>query len=352
VTLLLSNADVDALITMPDAIDALESGYRDLANGQGTTRRRIDSFAAASQPDALFMLSSTDAIAPTLGVAAVRMSSHVTTWPSRGGRRLREKITPGSGGKPVGLILLFSTRTGEPIAILPDGAISVLRVGATSALGARYLAREATPRVAIIGTGNQAGGQLSGLTAVRTIESVRCYSPTPERRVAFASRYSATLGIPIEPAKTAEQAVDGADLVICATNSLEPVYFERWAAPGIHVSSIRPTEIEPSFIARADVTAVHTRDALSEQIVASGIDLPERHSGTDGIAQVDTSGLPQLTDLIGGRAPGRTGPDQISCFLNTIGTGFQFAALGALVVERALRASIGRELPTAWFTQD
>ena len=345
-TLLLSNRDLQGLVSMAEAIGALETGYRDLAAGRGTTRRRIDSFAESRQQDALYMLSSTDAIAPRLGVGVMRVTSHLMHWPTRGGRRRREQVTATKRPAFLGMVILFSTATGLPLAIMPDRGLTVLRVGATNALGARYLARGDSRIVAVLGSGSQAAGQVAGICAEFAVDEVRCYSPSEERRTASSKAWSTTLGVQVRPTNTPAEAMDGADVVLCATNSLEPVFFADWVRPGVFVSSIRPTEVEPDAIDRFDVTVVHTRDALSEQIVAEGIDLPERHGDlTQGGRIMDYGQFPTLTDLVSQRVPGRTSPAQATCFLNTIGSAFQFAVLGALIHERAVERGIGLALP-------
>lgn len=344
-TLLLSNEDVDGLVSMAEAIQALETGYEDLGAGHAVSRRRIDSFGPTAAPGDAYLLSSSEAIAPGHGVAAVRISSHVMRWRDGAGGARREKVT--GGGPPIGLVLLFATATGEPLAILQDTALSVLRVGATSALAARRLAPDVGVKVALLGTGRQARGQLDGLNAVRRIERVACFSPTPASRAAFAREFEAASGIPTTPVTSPERAIDGANILLCATNSLDPVVRAEWVRPGVHVSSIRPTEVTADAAARADIAIVHTRETTPTQLISTGVAVAERGAGGPSAAALAM--LPDLADLVVGRAPGRSRTDQATCFLNTIGLGLQFAVLGGLIVERARARGLGRELPTSWF---
>ena len=180
-TLLLSNADVHELLPMPECIAALEDAYRELAAGRGTNRRRSDSFVPTARPDALYSLKSMDGIVPKLGVGAVRINSDVVSSPTRAGTARREKVPAASGGRCVGLVLLFSSETGEPLAIFPDGYLQRLRVGATNGLGTKYLARPC---------------------AVRKVERVRCYSTDRARREAFAREWSEALGLTVVVALT------------------------------------------------------------------------------------------------------------------------------------------------------
>lgn len=353
-TVLLSNDDVARLVTMPECIDVLERAYGDLAAGRGTNRRRSDSFVASGREGALYSLKSMDGIAPGLGVSAVRINSDVVTWPTRAGNPRREKVPAAPGRRWVGLVLLFSVDTGEPLAIFPDGVLQRLRVGATNGIAAKWLAREDAREVGLIGAGWQAGGQLMALAAVRQVRRVRCYATTPERVRSFAREWSERLAIEVEPVASAEAAVRGADVVLCATNSIEPVFFARWIEPGMHLSSIKRPELEPAAVRRAERVVIHTRQATPEHVLAAGVEVPEATAGKGWrlLEEIDFGSLPELKDLVAGTCPGRTAPEQVTCFLNNIGMGFQFAAAGALLYRKAREAGVGRELPTAWFTQD
>ncbi len=353
-TLLLSNDDVARLVSMRECIETLEPAYRDLADGKGTDRRRSDSFVATSRPDALYSLKSMDGIAPSLGVGAVRINSDVVSWPERGGAARREKIPAAPGARWVGLVLLFSVETGEPLAIFPDGVLQRMRVGATNGIAAKHLARADAHEVALIGAGWQAGGQLMAITAVRDVRRVRCYAMTPAHVLAFADEWQRALGVEIVPAASPEEAVRGADVVLCATSSIDHVFAERWIEPGMHLSSIKRPELEPGAIRRADLVVIHSRNASPQHVVASGVSVPETAKGKGWrlLEDIDFDALPALPELVAGRVSARGSAEQVTCFLNNIGMGFQFAAAGALLYRKAKAAGAGRELPTEWFTQD
>jgi ornithine cyclodeaminase/alanine dehydrogenase-like protein (mu-crystallin family) len=353
-TLILSNDDVTAVLTMPECIEVLEDAYRELAAGRGATRTRSDVFAATSREDALYSLKSMDGVAPKSGVGAVRINSDVVTWPTRDGNARREKVPSAPGGRWVGLVLLFSSETGEPLAIFPDGVLQRMRVGATNGLGAKYLARSDARTVGLLGSGWQAGSQVMAITAVRPIERIRCYSPNREHREAFANEVGEQVGVEIIPVDSPEAAVRGADVVLCATNTIDTVFFERWIEPGQHISSIKKPEIEPAAIARSDRVVVHTHDTRPMQVLTEGVVLPENAEGKGWslAGEVDFDALPELKDLIAGTVPGRVSPEQVTCFLNNLGLGYQFAATGALVYRKAREQSRGQELPTDWFTED
>ncbi len=352
--LLLSNDEIDRLLTMAECVDVLEEAYRELAAGRATDRRRSDSFVRTSRPGALYSLKSMDGIAPAFGVGAVRINSDIVTWPTREGNLRREKVPAAPGGRWVGLVLLFSIETGEPLAIFPDGYLQRLRVGATNGLAAKHLAREDARTVGLLGSGWQAGGQVMAIRAVRPIERIRCYSTSAERREAFAREWSHRLGVEVAPVSSPEEAVRGADVVLCATNSIEHVFFERWVEAGMHLSSIKRPEIEPAAIRRAHRIVIHSRAAAPMHVMAAGVELPEASEGKGWklLEDIDFATLPELHDLVAGTVPGRGAPEEITCFLNNIGRGYQFAAVGGALYRKAKAAGAGRELPTEWFTQD
>ena len=354
-TLILSNDDVEKLLTMDDAIDVLEKAYVELAEGHGVSRTRSDSFTVTKRPDALYSLKSMDGIVPGLGVGAVRINSDIVTWPKDGGGARRVKVPSAPGNRYVGLVLLFSSETGEPLAIFPDGIMQRIRVGAANGLGAKYLARADARSVGLIGSGWQAGTQVMAICAVRKIEIIRVFSPNKSNREAFAKEWSEKLKVNIVPVDSAEAAVKGSDIVMCATNVIEPVFFARWIEPGMHVSSIKRPEVEGAAIKRADLCVVHSNDGKPIHVLAKGIDVAEaREDGKGwGVAgDIDFKTLPTLPHLITGRTPRRSDPKQVTFFLNNIGLGYQFAACGAVVYRKAKAAKMGHELPTDWFTED
>src|SRR6202158_4709673 len=129
-TLILTNEDVEKLLTMAECIDVLEEAYVELAEGRGVSRTRSDCLTPTSREDSIYSLKSMDGVVPKLGVGAVRISSDIVTWPKKGNNLRREKVPAAPGNRYVGLVLLFSTENGEPLAIFPYGVMQCIRVGA------------------------------------------------------------------------------------------------------------------------------------------------------------------------------------------------------------------------------
>ncbi|HVB89025.1 MAG TPA: ornithine cyclodeaminase family protein [Beijerinckiaceae bacterium] len=354
-TLIVSNEEVERLLTMSDCIGALEQAYRELAEGRAVSRTRSDTMAPIAGSDALYSLKSMDGVAPQLGVGAVRINSDVIRWPRVGNSMRREKTPAAPGGRWVGLVLLFSSETGEPLAIMPDGVMQRVRVGACNGLGVKYLARPEARRIGLLGSGWQAGAQLSAACAVRSIEEIACFSPNRDNRERFAREMSETLGIDVRPVESPEEALDGADIAMCASNSVDNIFFAHWLRPGLHVSSIKRPEIEPEALRLADRVVVHTHDAKPIHTTTKDLVIPENDEAGKGwrnASEIDFRALPTLPQVIAGHAPGRQSEREVTCFLNNLGLGFQFAVAGALVYRRAKELGIGHELPTDWFTED
>ena len=353
-TLLLSNSDVEKLLTMPECIGVLEEAYVELAEGRGVNRTRSDCITPTANPNAVYGLKSMDGVIPKLGIGAVRINSDIVTFPKKGHNVVREKVPAAPNGRYTGLVLLFSSENGEPLAIFPDGVMQRMRVGAANGLGVKYLARKDARTIGILGSGWQAGAQLMAACAVRDIKSIRCFSPTKASREAFSKQMTSVLGTEVEPVGQPEEAIGGADIAMCASNSLDAIFFERWLEPGMHVSSIKQPEIEVKALKRADRVVLHAHETGPVHVTTRGLDLVRKaneHAWTVR-KEIDFEKLPTLPELIVGSAAGRQSEGEITCFLNNIGLGYQFAAAGSVVYRKAKETGMGHQLPTDWFTED
>jgi len=352
-TLIFSNDDVEKHLTMEDCLAAMEEGYAEIGEGRAAFRTSSNVVTPTGHEGGVYALKSMDGAVPSMGVAVIRLNSDILTWATVAGSTRRVKKPAAPNNRWVGLVLMFSTHTGEPLAIFPDGIMQRMRVGGTNGLGVKYMAREDARTVGIIGSGFQAGAQLMAVTKVRKITDIKVYSPTGANREAFAREWSEKLGLPVSAVTTPEAAVKGRDIVLCSTSALNNVFFKKWLEPGMHLSTIKGHEIEPAAIAACDLKAVHIHEGPVTIIRTHGVELAEDKKGNKSdFEKIDLTSLPSLPDLILGRWQKRSRPDQTSVFVNDNGIGTQFAMCGAALYKRAVAAGAGRELPTDWFTED
>ncbi|HZZ92612.1 MAG TPA: hypothetical protein VFE23_08615 [Usitatibacter sp.] len=353
--LVLSNEDVERLIGMEDCMAVLETMYRDFASDRALLSPRVDNMAPTRMEGAYYAFKHMGGTWPARGIQALRINSDVIQHPVVAGKVRRVK-QPLANGRWVGLVLLFSTQTGELLAMFPDGVMQRLRVGAANGIGMRHLAREDVKTLALIGTGWQAGAQLMAALAVRAFREVRVYSPRAASRATFIQDARARHGdrVSIEPFDSADACVEGADVVMAATSSLVRVIEPRWLAPGMHASCIKSQEVDGSVLDRCDRVVVHS-SAQAKQMnnVLPGTPhvAAEHERGWWQDPQHAVSRYDDLAALLAG-APGRQRADEITCFVNNVGLGLQFAAVGALLLERARDAGAGHELPADWFSED
>ena len=347
-TLLLTNEEVEQVLDMPAALSALEPVYRELAEGGAVNRPQSQTYLPGPLPGSSYCLKTVEGGAQALGVMAIRLTSDVLRSETVDGVERRVKVPAAPGGRFLGLVLLFSTENGSLLAILPDGIIQRLRVGASSALAARAMAREDACVVGVIGAGAQAAAQLLGLALVRQVASVRVFSPTAQRRQSFAQRLGSELGIPVEAKENPSAVVDGADIVLAATNSATPVIDAGWLQGGMHIGFIREFEMSDAVLARADRVITHTKQGDIDHFTPVG---QEQLAQTQRGRGIEWGRYPELADVIAGRAPGRSGTDEVTLVMNNFGVGIQFAALGTWAYQRARERGLGYEMPDDWFLE-
>ncbi len=357
--LFIDNPTVEKVLDMRSCMDALEIGYRDLARGDAIFRPRIDVYFPNETPDGYYRWGTMEGASRSLGVFAIRMKSDMLTWPD-GKTEEKYCVEPGTF---CGLILLFSTRNGEPLAVVNDGILQHMRVGGCAGLGAKYMAREDAKVVGMIGSGGMARTYLEAFNLVRRIERVKVYSPTRAHREAYAEEMSERLGIPIEPVDTPEAAVRGSDIISACTDSLRPVVDDlSWVDRGAHLTTVRATEWPMEVLRLATRTAKLGRNTLS--ILEEG--MMRIHGSASYVAgqpderaripnppeDVYQGSYVSLVDLMVGNAPGRTSPDDITFFINSGTQGLQFAAVAGKVYQMVKERGLGRTVPTEWFLQD
>jgi len=358
--LILNNEEIDSLLSVDIALQSLEKAYKEQAEGRAINRPRSDLYIPTGSEGSVYAFKSMEGGIAESKVVALRLNSDVIHWEERQGRIVKEKIPSAPGGKWVGLILLFSTETGEPLAIFPDGVIQRMRVAATSALAAREMARTDASVLGIFGSGWQAGAHVPAFCKVRKIEQVRIYSPTRANRDAFAREMEKKVEVSVIPTGWPEAVAKGADILVAATNAITRVIDPDWVKPGMHVTCVKDSELGEETIRKADRIAIHARKFAPENYIAGlGDEKIEVHDPIDYLKRRNQTapappfwiGAPEIKEVIAGRVKGRESPQEITCFINNIGLGIQFAAVGGAIYAEARAKGIGREIPTDWFLE-
>lgn len=354
---ILNNCEVEQVLTLEDCIEALEVAYKEHALEKAANRPRNHTMFPVEDPrypGFHFRFKSQEGGNLSSGVWALRITSDMAGVETLAGGVKRRRLIPAAPGNCfVGLVTLYSLETLEPLAVLHDSYIQKLRVGATSAMGIRLLSNPDAKVSGLFGSGWQAEAHLRYLFMVRPdIEEVRVYSPTAAHRNEFAKLWSDRLGKRIIAVDHPRDAVEGCQIVTCATATMDPCFEGAWLEPGTHVTAItspdRTTvrrELDETTFERADVIVVLSKEQIEYD---RQIDIMEPVK--KGLKTWEQIG--ELGDLLVGRFPGRSRKDEITLFANNTGMGLQFAAVGARVLARANKMGLGRVVPTEWFLED
>jgi ornithine cyclodeaminase/alanine dehydrogenase-like protein (mu-crystallin family) len=299
----------------------------------------------------------------TKGYFAIRMKSDVV-YEKRVGDAITQEKYSSRPGLFCGLILLTSVETGEPLALMNDGVLQHMRVGADGAIGVKHLAKQDASVVGMLGSGGMARSHVESFRCVRDIRRVQVFSPTRAHRELFAAEMAALHGIEVVPCERAEDAYRGADIVAALTDSSLPVLEGRHVEKGAHLVNIGGGGWpDAEAIARVDVylrfgnapPPVGRNDLKIDDeylVWAARPDSANTRSRkrSHGVAIPDK--LVSLADLADGRHPGRTSPDQITWSERGNLQGAQFFPLAGLVYEKAKAAGMGHTIPTEWLLQD
>ena len=248
-------------------------------------------------------------------------------------------VTPGNPalGKDShqGGVLLFAADTGEPLALVNASAVTEIRTAATSAVATGLLARPGAAELAIIGTGVQAQAHARALAATRPLTGIRIAGRDPARARQVAAALAAELGLPVSAHAAARDAIEGADIVVTATTSPEPVLSRAWLAAGAHVNAVgaytpSTREIDTATMAEAALFA-DSRESVQGE---AGDYLLARQEGVDNPVRAE------LGELLTGAAPGRADDDEITLF-ESLGLAAEDLAAACYLYEKATRLGVG-----------
>ena len=253
-------------------------------------------------------------------------------------------IMPGNPARGLdahqGTVTLFDGETGAPTAILDASAVTEIRTAAVTAVATGLLARADARTLAVLGAGVQGRAHLTSLAGVRGFEQVRVYSPTRAHAQALAAQ--ATLpGAQVSAADTAEEAVRGADVVVTATNSREPVFAHAWLKPGAHVNAVGASTPQAREIDTATVAAsamfCDSRESVRHE--AGEFQLAVREGAITGEEHIRA----ELGEVLAGSAPGRRDDGELTLF-RSLGIGVEDLAAAEIAVAAAREQGLGTEV--------
>lgn len=354
-TWILTNDDIAKVLNVDDCLEVLEETFKDYAQGQAANRPRSHSYAPMNdQPVQWYMLKTMDAILPRYRVGGIRLTSDIVVERVVDGKMRREKPGLAPGGRWTELVFLFSADTGELLAIMHGSFLQRIRVGATSAIAAKYLARKDAKIATLIGTGGLAGSHLEALSRFFALDEVRVYSPTPEHRQNFLEDWQPKMPFRLKVVSHPRDAIAGADIVSLVTNSLSPVLDETWAQPGMHINSVQRGELDRHTIDRADIIVIRSPDRDSHWFI--GAREPEEVKFDLSDDPVLRAKMQSLGGIMAGKEAGRTAAEQVTLFggsgLGSAGLAIQLIACAARAYEKCRKQGLGYELPTELFSQD
>jgi len=312
----LTEAQVHSLLTMSEALDALQRAFA--AEGQAEVlnnpRQRL------YLPDGVFHLMS----AAVLSEGVFGYKAYASFAP-----------------KTRFLFFLYDADNGNLLCVMEADRLGQIRTGAASGVATRYMARHDARTLGILGTGWQAETQLEAVCSVRPIARVKVYSRRPDRRDQFAEAMTQRLSIPVVATETAEEAVRGSAVVVCATTAREPILMGEWLDDGAHVNAVGANalsrrELDVSVFARCRSVVVDDREQARKE---SGEILTAIEARKLNRRQVH-----ELADIVVGRVPGRTDPAEVTLF-KSLGVALEDVAVAHVVYRKALAQGIGQTLP-------
>jgi ornithine cyclodeaminase/alanine dehydrogenase-like protein (mu-crystallin family) len=363
-TLILNNDDVKQVLNMEITMTALDRAYRELVRQEAVCRPRIDIQIPTEDPNKIYQWGTMEG-GSTAGYFAIRMKSDVIYEQEYQGAITQEKycVRP---GRFCGLILLNSIQNGEPLALINDGYLQHMRVGADSGIGTKYMAREDAEVVGMIGSGGMARSHIESFLLARKIKRIQVYSPTQENREVYAKEISEKYGLEVVPVSHPRDAYKGAHIVAGCTDSSVPIISGKWLEEGTHVTCVGGKP-DADTLNRIDVSlrlgnAPHPwglpEFGLADEYITYAARPKENayfnitRAGARGHGVIAEDRVVYFSEILSGARKGRTSSKQISYSERGNIQGAQFFAVAGRVYELAKERGLGREIPTEWFLQD
>ncbi len=328
--LLLARRDVEQVLTMKDAIEAVEEGFRQLALGNVTMPQRTAIRMPAQHGLHLGMPAYIAAPEGSGSGGALALKA-VTVYPDNPARF--------NLATTLGTLLLHDPRSGALLAIMDAGYLTAMRTGAVSGVATKHLASEDARTAGIFGAGIMAMTQLVAIAEVRGIERAVVFDTVRERAERFAADASRRLSIDVDVAEDPRACME-CDVISTATSSRTPVFDGSWLTPGTHLNGVGShapdtRELDTEALLRSKVIVDHLPACLAE---AGDLILPMK----EGAFTEDWIHA-SLGEIVAGKKPGRESGEEITLF-KSVGLAVQDAATAARVYELARGSGVGREI--------
>lgn len=320
--LVLSRSDVESLLDLDGLVAAVAAAMVDLSAGRASMPPRV----AAVVADRHAMLAAMPAFLPS---AAALTTKLVSVFPDNTDRPTHQAI-----------ICCVDPDNGTPLAVMDGTFVTAVRTAACSALATGLLARRDAAVVSVIGTGVQARAHAVALSRVAGVQRVRI-AGRDEAKVNELVGEVAARGVPAEPVRSFEDAVQSADIVCVATHAAQPVVRRDWIRPGTHINSVGYNaaghgELDLATI-RDAVLVVESRAAALAAPPAGAIEL--RRAIEQGVIEPDHIHA-EIGELVAGHAKGRTDDTQLTVY-KSVGVAVQDAAAAALILAAASERGVG-----------
>jgi ornithine cyclodeaminase/alanine dehydrogenase-like protein (mu-crystallin family) len=366
-TLFINNEVVAKVLTMEDTIKALEESYRQLVSKDSVCRPRVDIQIPTSDKNKIYQWGTMEGGSRS-GYFGIRMKSDVIYESEYNGAITQEKYCM-KPGLFCGLILITSTENGEPLAFINDGVLQHMRVAGDGGIGVKYMSREDSEVVGMLGSGGMSRTHMEAFMCVRDIKKLQVYSPTPANREKFGEEMRAKYGIEVVVCDNPRDIYRGADIVAALTDSAVGVLNGEWLEEGTHVVSIgggsgkaddktlEKTDVYFRF-GNAPAPWGEPDMALEDEYITYAAKAPDdsgfkmKRFGRRGHGAALPDRMITFQDIIEGTNRGRTSAAQITYSERGNLQGAQFWAVGGVVYEKAKAAGLGNEVPTEWFIQD
>lgn len=319
-TLILNQQEVPQLLPMSECITVMEDTLKALANEQAILPLR-----------------------PTMplpgGNIFVLMPSYLGSIQAVGTKAI--SVFPGNHGTQYdahqGVVLVFETEHGTLQAIVDATSITAIRTPAVSGAATKLLARPDASDLAILGAGTQARGHLEAMLAVRPIRRVRVWSLPEEGAQEFARSQSERFGIPVTAAASAQEAVQGAEIICTTTSAREPILDGNWISSGAHINAVgssvpQARELHTNAVVRSRLFVDRRESTIHE---AGDFLFPKREDAID-----DDHIQGEIGEILTGKVKGRQSEDEITLF-KSLGLAIEDLAAARYAYQKAQERGMG-----------